>query len=112
MDNVYFQASGAILSKVTFKRKSFLQKATWEHVPVLHGYSLENTKPVMWQLMNILRIPIVNQDFLLPNYFNIANRNNKSGNHDRFYFHGLQKSLQMVTAAIKLEDTCSLEEKL
>ena len=78
MDNVYFQASGAILSKVTFKRKSFLQKATWEHIPVLHGYSLENTKPVMWQLMNILRIPIVNQDFLLPNYFNIANRNNKT----------------------------------
>ena len=31
---------------------------------------------------------------------------------DRLYFLGLQKSLQMVTAAIKLKDTCSLEEKL
>ena len=30
----------------------------------------------------------------------------------RFYFLGLQKSLQMVTAAKKLKDTCSLEEKL
>ena len=29
-----------------------------------------------------------------------------------FIFWGLQKSLQMVTAAIKLKDTCSLEEKL
>ena len=29
-----------------------------------------------------------------------------------FYFWGLQKSLQMVTAAMKLRDTCSLEEKL
>ena len=29
-----------------------------------------------------------------------------------FIFGGLQKSLQMVTAAIKLKDTCSLEEKL
>ena len=28
------------------------------------------------------------------------------------YFGGLQKSLQMVTAAMKLKDTCSLEEKL
>ena len=29
-----------------------------------------------------------------------------------FYFGGLQKSLQMVTAAMKLKDACSLEEKL
>ena len=29
-----------------------------------------------------------------------------------FYFGGLQKSLQMVTAAMKLKDTCFLEEKL
>ena len=28
------------------------------------------------------------------------------------YFLGLQKSLQMVTAAMKLKDICSLEEKL
>ena len=41
-----------------------------------------------------------------------ANRWGKSGNSDRFYFLGLQKSLQMVTAAMKLKDTCSLEEKL
>ena len=36
----------------------------------------------------------------------------KNGNSDRFYFLGLQKSLQMVTAVMKLKDTCSLEEKL
>ena len=29
----------------------------------------------------------------------------------KFYFGGLQKSLQMVTAAIKLKDVCFLEEK-
>ena len=28
------------------------------------------------------------------------------------YFGGLQKSLQMVTVAMKLKDTCFLEEKL
>ena len=31
---------------------------------------------------------------------------------DRLYFLGLQNSLQSVTAAMKLKDTCSLEEKL
>ena len=30
----------------------------------------------------------------------------------RNYFLGAAKSLQMVTAAMKLKDTCSLEEKL
>ena len=35
-----------------------------------------------------------------------------SGNSERLYFLGVPKSLQMVTAAMKLKDTCSLEEKL
>ena len=30
----------------------------------------------------------------------------------RDYFGGIQKSLQMGTAAMKLKDTCSLKEKL
>ena len=30
----------------------------------------------------------------------------------RFYFGGLQKSLQMVTAGMKFRDACTLEEKL
>ena len=36
----------------------------------------------------------------------------KNGNSDRFYFLGLQKSLQTVTAAMKLKEACSLEGKL
>ena len=35
-----------------------------------------------------------------------------SGNSGRLYFGGAPKSLQMVTAAMKLKDACSLEEKL
>ena len=31
---------------------------------------------------------------------------------ERLYFWGVPKSLQMVTAAMKLKDACSLEEKL
>ena len=36
---------------------------------------------------------------------------NRWGNSDRLYL-GAPKSLQIVTAAMKLKDTCSLEEKL
>ena len=35
-----------------------------------------------------------------------------NGSNERLYFGGAPKSLQMVTAAMKLKDTCSLEEKL
>ena len=42
----------------------------------------------------------------------MANRWGDSGNSVRFYFWGVPKSLQMVTAAMKLKDACSLEEKL
>ena len=42
----------------------------------------------------------------------MANTWGNDGNSDRLYFLGLQKSLQMVTAAMKLKDACSLEEKL
>ena len=35
----------------------------------------------------------------------------KNGNSERLYFWGAPKSLQMVTAAMKLKDTCSLEDK-
>ena len=41
-----------------------------------------------------------------------VNRWGNSGNSDRFYFWGAPKSLQMVTAAMKLKDASFLEEKL
>ena len=41
----------------------------------------------------------------------MANRWGNNGNSDRL-FSWVPKSLQMVTAAMKLKDTCSLEEKL
>ena len=42
----------------------------------------------------------------------MADRQGNYRNSDSLYFGGLQKSLQMVTAAMKLKDACSLEEKL
>ena len=42
----------------------------------------------------------------------MANRWGNIGNSDRLYFFRVPKSLQMVTAATKLKEICSLEEKL
>ena len=42
----------------------------------------------------------------------MGNRWGNSENSGRLYFGGLQKSLQMVIAAMKLKDTYSLEGKL
>jgi hypothetical protein len=42
----------------------------------------------------------------------MGNRWGNSGNNVRLYFGGAPKSLQMVTAAMKLKDAYSLEEKL
>ena len=42
----------------------------------------------------------------------MANRWGYSGNSVRLYFWGAPKSLQMVTAVMKLKDAYSLEEKL
>ena len=45
-------------------------------------------------------------------YHFMENRWGNNGNSERLYLGGAPKSLQMVTAAIKLKETCSLEEKL
>ena len=42
----------------------------------------------------------------------MGNRWGNSGNSGRLLFFWAPKSLQMVTAAMKLKDACSLEEKL
>ena len=42
----------------------------------------------------------------------MGNRWGNKGNSERLLFWGAPKSLQMVTAAMKLKDSCSFEEKL
>ena len=42
----------------------------------------------------------------------MENRWGNTRNSEILYFGGLQKSLQMVTAAMKLKDAYSLEEKM
>ena len=50
-----------------------------------------------------------NEDHGIQSHHFMENRWGQSGNSDRFYFLGLQNQ-QMVTAAVKLKDACSLEE--
>ena len=53
-----------------------------------------------------------NQDHGIQSHHFMANRWGNNGNSEKLYFLGLQKALQMVTAAMKLKHACSLEEKL
>ena len=53
-----------------------------------------------------------NQDHGIWSHHFMGNRWGNSGNGDRLLFWGASKSLQMVTAAMKLKDACSFEEKL
>ena len=52
-----------------------------------------------------------NEDHVIWSHHFIANRWGNNGNSDRL-FSWAPKSLQMVTAAMKLKYTCSMEEKL
>ena len=53
-----------------------------------------------------------NEDHGIRSHPFMANRWGNSGNSVRLDFGGAPKSLQMVTAAMKLKDAYSLEEKL
>ena len=53
-----------------------------------------------------------NEDHSIWSHHFMANGWGNNGNHDRSYFWGAPKSLQMVTAVMKLKDACSLEVKL
>ena len=53
-----------------------------------------------------------NQDHGIWSHHFMSDRWGNNGNSDRLYFFWSPKSLQVVTAAMKFKDACSLEEKL
>ena len=53
-----------------------------------------------------------NKDHGIRSHHFMANRCENNGKSERLYFWGAPKSLKMMTAAMKLKDVCSLEEKL
>ena len=52
-----------------------------------------------------------NEDYGIQYHHFMANRWGNNGNKERLLL-GAPKSLQMLTAAVKLKDACSMEEKL
>ena len=52
-----------------------------------------------------------NKDHGICSHHFMANRWGNCGNSDRLHFLGLQNHCGQVTAAMKLQDACSLEEK-
>ena len=59
-----------------------------------------------------LKLSIQKTKIMASGPITIGNRWGNSGNSVRLLFCWAPKSLQMVTAAMKLKDTCSLEGKL
>ena len=60
-----------------------------------------------------LKLNSKNEDHGIRSQNFMANRWGNNGNSDRLFLGGgPPKSLQMVTAAMKLRDTCSVEENL
>ena len=82
-----------------------LKKATRKNLkPVYFKISINMERPQQTRLDNCIT-GIWSDHFM-------GNRWGNSGNSVRLYFFLAPKSLQMVTAAMKLKDTYSLEEKL
>ena len=61
---------------------------------------------------SLLRIPWIHQGWTpAQSHLFMANKRGNNGNSERLYFLGPPKSIQRVTAAVKLKDACSLKEK-
>ena len=58
------------------------------------------------------RLNSVHAYYLIQSSHFVANRWGNNGNSERLYFLEFQNHCRWVTAAKKLKDTCSLEEKL
>jgi len=59
-----------------------------------------------------LKLNIQNEDHGIRSHHFTTNRWGNNGNYQISFFFLAPKPLQMVTAAMKLKDACSLEEKL
>ena len=92
VNNLRYADSTNFMAESEEELKSFLMKVKEESEKV--GLKLNIQKTKIWS-----------------HHF-MANRWQNSGNSVRLYFWGAPKSLQMVTAAMKLKDAYSLKEKL
>ena len=95
INNLRYADDTTLMAEIEEELKSFLMKVKEESEKVGLKLNIQKTKimassPISsWQ-----------------------KRRENNGNSDRLLFWGAPKSLQMVTATMKLKDACSLEEKL
>ena len=81
--------------------------------PIEDAVLLSNSiVPDYFQFSSIKAQHSENEDHGIWSHRFMGNRWGNSGNSIRVYFGGALKSLQILTAAMKLKDTYSLEEKL
>ena len=95
INNLRYAGDTILLAESEEKLKSFLMKVKEENEKVGLKFNIKKTK-----IMASGPITSWGKD------------GENSGNSVRFYFGGAPKSLPMVTAAMKLKDAYSLEEKL
>ena len=99
-----FKIAGRNISNLRYTDNTILMAESEEELKSLLIKVKEESEKVGFKL-NIQKTKIWSHHFM-------ANRWGNNGNSDRLCFLGAPKSLQMVTAAMKLKDVCSLEEKL
>ena len=97
---------------------TFFSRTVWSHVSVWWS-----DKWSIFEMMNLqehnsstvavscVLVYLTVKDYGVWSYHFMANRRGKSGSNDRFCFQGLQKSLQMVTAVMKLKEVLLLGRK-
>ena len=95
INNLRYADDTTLMAESKEKLKSLLMKVKVESEKV--GFKAQHSE---------------NEDHGIWSHHFMGNRWGNSGNSDRFYFWGAPKSLQMVTAAMKLKDAYSLEGKL
>ena len=95
INNLRYADDTTLMAESEEELKSFLMKVKEESEKV--GLKLKHSE---------------NEDHGIWSHHFMASRWGNSGNSVRLFFWGAPKSLQMVTAAMKLKDAYSLEEKL
>ena len=93
INNLRYADDTTLMAESKEELKSFLMKVKEKSEKASLKFNIQKTK-IIWS-----------------HHF-MAIRWGNNGNSERLYFGGLQNHWQVVIAAVKLKDTCSLEEKL
>ena len=103
MNQVGIKISGRIINNLRYTDDTTLMAESVEELKNLLKRVKEESEKAG------LKLSI--QDTTVQSHHFMANKWGNNGKSDRLYFLGLQKSLWMVTASMKLKGSCSLGER-